>query len=57
MYDCVFAYRRESSVSGPRQQLCLGGEQLLVERREQRVSGERVTLTEPAQLLHVQTAQ
>lgn len=46
-----------SSVSGPRQQLGLGGEQLLVQRREQWVSSERVTLTEPAQLLHVHTAQ
>lgn len=44
-------------MSGPRQQLCLRGEQLLVERREERVSSEWVTLTEPAQLLHVQTAQ
>lgn len=54
---CVFAWSSESSVSGSRQQLGLTGEQLLVERREQRVSGEWVTLTEPAQLLHVQTAQ
>ena len=46
-----------SSVSGPRQQLGLRGEQLLVQRREQWVSSERVTLTEPAQLLHVHTAQ
>lgn len=57
MYKCVFAYPCESSMSGPRQQLCLRGKQLLVEWREHRVSGERVTLTEPAQFLHVQTAQ
>lgn len=57
VYDCVFAYSSESSVSGPRQQLRLRGEQLLVERRKQRVSSERVTLTEPSQLLHVHAAQ
>lgn len=53
----VFAYSRRSSVSGPRQKLCLWCEQLLVERRKQRVSCERVPLTKPAKLLHVQTAQ
>lgn len=53
----VFAYSRRSSVSGPRQELCLWCEQLLVERRKQRVSCERVPLTKPAKLLHVQTAQ
>jgi len=47
----------ESSVSGPWQQLCLRRKQLLVEWRKQRVSSERVPLIEPAQLLHVQTAQ
>lgn len=53
----VFAYSRRSSVSGPRQKLCLWCEQLLVERRKQRVSCERVPLTKPVKLLHVQTAQ
>lgn len=53
----VFAYSRRSSVSGPRQKLCLWCEQLLVERRKQRVSCERVPLTKPVKLLHVKTAQ
>lgn len=53
----VYAYSSESSLCGPRPWLCLRGEQLLVEWWEQRVNGERVTLTEPAQLLHVQSAQ
>lgn len=47
----------QSSVRVPRQQVGLGGEQLFVEGREQRVNSERVALTEPAQLLHVQAAQ
>lgn len=46
-HECVF----------PWQQLGLGGEQLLVEGREERVHSERVALTEPAQLFHVQAAQ
>lgn len=46
-----------SSVRVPGQQVSLGGEQLLVERGEQRVNRERVAQTEPAQLLHVQAAQ
>lgn len=46
-HQCVLAW----------QQLGLGGEQLLVEGREERVHSERVALTEPAQLLHVQAAQ
>lgn len=54
---CVFAYYSESSVCGPRHHLCLRGKQLLVEWREKRVSRERVTLTEPAELLHVQARQ
>lgn len=46
-HQCVLAW----------QQLGLGGEQLLVEGREERVHSERVALAEPAQLLHVQAAQ
>lgn len=62
MYLCVHVIvcacgGSQSSVRVPRQQVSLGGEQLLVEWREQRVDGERVALTEPAQLLHVQAAQ
>lgn len=57
MSMCVFAYCSHSSVSGPWHQLCLRGKQLLVEWREERVSSERVTLTEPTELLHVKAAQ
>lgn len=53
----VFAWSRGRSVRGPREQLSLRGEQLLVQRRKEGVNSERVTLTEPTQLLHVQTAQ
>lgn len=47
----------QSSVRVPLQQVSLGGEQLFVEWREERVNSERIALTEPAQLLHVQAAQ
>lgn len=58
MHVIVCACRgSQSSVRVPRQQVGLGGEQLFVERREQRVNSQRVALAEPAQLLHVQAAQ
>lgn len=56
-HECVFAYYSESSVRGPRHHFCLRGKQLLVEWGEERVSRERVALTEPAELLHVQARQ
>lgn len=59
LHSCVLAIVVVcgGSMWGHRQQLCLWYKQLLVEWRKQRVSREGIPLTEPVQLLHVQTAQ